>query len=78
MYINFALLLSSGYTVNDIAYLLAIRQKEDMVVSSIPEEDTQRYIDAGYVNKLKNGGLKLTQKGAAFLNVVETPKYLKF
>ena len=74
MYINFPLLLSSGYTVNDIAYLLAIRQKEDMVTSSMPEEDIQRYINAGYVNKLKNGGLKLTQKGAAFLNVVETPR----
>ena len=45
MYINFRQLAASDMTPNDLANLLAIRQKDSVMIEAMPEEDAGRYID---------------------------------
>lgn len=52
MYINFRQLAASDMTPNDLANLLAIRQKDSVMIEAMPEEDAGRYIELGLVEKL--------------------------
>lgn len=73
MYINFEKLLSSGLDPSDLAFLLAIRQKESIVMDSIPKECIDRYITDNFIEIMKSGSMRLTQKGSSFITVIETP-----
>ncbi len=74
MYINFRQLAASDMTPNDLANLLAIRQKDSVMIEAMPEEDAGRYIELGLVEKLKSGVMRLTNKGTSFVNYIETPE----
>lgn len=74
MYINFRQLAASDMTPNDLANLLAIRQKDTVMIEAMPEEDAGRYIELGLVEKLKSGVMRLTNKGTSFVNYIETPE----
>ena len=74
MYINFRQLAASDMTPNDLANLLAIRQKDAVMIEAMPEEDAGRYIELGLVEKLKSGVMRLTNKGTSFVNYIETPE----
>lgn len=74
MYMNFRQLVSSGMTPYDLANLLAIRQKENVVIEAIEADDIDRYISTGIVEKLKSGVMRLTSKGTSFLGYIETPE----
>lgn len=71
MYINFEQLVSSGLDPTDLAYLLAIRQKEDII--TIPKERLDEYEKKGLIEFLKTGVPRLSQKGTSYLTVIETP-----
>ena len=58
MYINFRQLAASDMTPNDLANLLAIRQKDTVMIEAMPEEDAGRYIELGLVEKLKSGVMR--------------------
>lgn len=73
MYINFEQLAESGMSFPDLMNLLAIRQKDDLVIQSIEKKDINKYIALEFVEHLKSGMYRLTKKGASFLNVIETP-----
>ena len=49
MYINFRQLAASDMTPNDLANLLAIRQKDSVMIEAMPEEDAGRYIELGWL-----------------------------
>ena len=51
MYINFRQLAASDMTPNDLANLLAIRQKDSVIIEAMPEEDAGRYIELSLVEK---------------------------
>lgn len=52
MYINFRQLAASDMTPNDLANLLAIRQKDTVMIEAMLEKDAGRYIELGLVEKL--------------------------
>lgn len=74
MYINFRQLAASDMTPNDLANLLAIRQKDTVMIEAMLEKDAGRYIELGLVEKLKSGVMRLTNKGTSFVNYIETPE----
>lgn len=74
MYINFRQLIACDMTPNDLAWILAIRQKDKLIIEAIPDEDMERYFSLGLVEKLKSGVMRLTDKGTSFVNYVETPE----
>lgn len=71
MYINFKELRESDFTIEDIETLVGIRQKEDE--SILRKDSIDILLERGYIEKFKNGNLKLSSKGQSFLNVIETP-----
>lgn len=71
MYINFKELRESDFTIEDIETLVGIRQKEDE--SILRKDSVDILLERGYIEKFKNGNLKLSSKGQSFLNVIETP-----
>lgn len=73
MYINFRELTSCGMSPTDLAYLLAIRQKDDFIIQVIPEDYFARYTELGLIETLKSGVTRLTSKGTSFINYIETP-----
>lgn len=73
MYINLEQLALSGLRPYDLVNLVAIRQKDDFYVKSIPEEDLNLYLAVGYTDMLKNGSYKLTKKGIGLLVAIESP-----
>lgn len=70
MYINFERLLSSGMTAQELLYLLAVRQKEKMIVETIPSETIEMFRINGWIEGEKT--MKLTKKGTALLDQIET------
>ena len=71
MYINFKELRESDFTIEDIETLVGVRQKEDE--SILRKDSVDILLERGYIEKFKNGNLKLSSKGQSFLNVIETP-----
>lgn len=71
MYINFKELRESDLAIQDIETLVGVRQKEDEVILQKDSIDT--LLEKGYIERFKNGNLKLSPKGQSFLNVIETP-----
>lgn len=71
MYINFKELRESDFTIEDIETLVGIRQKENE--SILRKDSVDILLERGYIEKFKNGNLKLSSKGQSFLNVIETP-----
>lgn len=71
MYINFKELRESDFTIEDIETLVGVRQKEDE--SILRKDSIDILLERGYIEKFKNGNLKLSSKGQSFLNVIETP-----
>lgn len=59
---------------SDLINLLAIRQKDEIMIEVIPKEDIERYIELGLIEKLKSGVTRLTSKGTSFVNYIETPE----
>ena len=70
MYINFERLLSSGMTAQELLYLLAVRQKEKMIVETIPDETVKMFREKEWIEgektvweryraKCKRGGIAL-------------------
>jgi len=74
MYINFEQFVSSGLSPDDLINLLAIRQKEDVIIQSISEDDLSKYNELGFIEQLKNGSMRLTNKGTSFISLIETPR----
>lgn len=72
MYINFKELRESDFTIEDIETLVGIRQKENE--SILRKDSIDILFERGYIEKFKNGNLKLSSKGQSFLNVIETPR----
>lgn len=72
MYINFEQLMSVGLTMDDIGYLLMIRQKDPMM-GIIPTDKMDMYIERKFVEIMKNGKYKITPRGGSALSLVETP-----
>lgn len=70
MYVNFERLLSSGMTAQELLYLLAVRQKEKMIVETIPSETIEMFRINGWIEGEKT--MKLTKKGTALLDQIET------
>lgn len=71
MYINFKELIESDLTIQDIETLVGVRQKEDEVI--LQKDSIDVLLEKGYIERYKNGNLKLSSKGQSFLNVIETP-----
>ena len=44
MFINFRQLIACDMTPNDLAWILAIRQKDKLMIEAIPKEDMERYL----------------------------------
>lgn len=70
MYINFERLLSSGMTADNLLHLIAIRQKEKMIIETIPTETIEMFREKEWVEGEKT--LKLAKKGTALLDQLET------
>lgn len=73
MYINIEQLAKSGLTPYDLINLVAIRQKDDVYMRSIPQGVIINYMSLGLIETLKSGVVRLTNKGTSFLEVIETP-----
>ena len=73
MYINIEQLAKSGLTPYDLINLVAIRQKDDVYMRSIPQDIIINYMSMGLIETLKSGVVRLTNKGTSFLEVIETP-----
>lgn len=75
MYINFKELRESDFTIKDVETLVGVRQKEDEEMLS--SDSISALLEKGYIERYKNGNLKLTTKGQSFINVIETPGITK-
>ena len=74
MYINFEKFTESGMSPTELLWLIALKQRDDLIVQSIPEEGMKLFEEKGFVEKLKNGSYKISKKGASYLEVIETPE----
>lgn len=73
MYINFEKFTESGMSPTELLWLIALKQKDDLIIQSIPEEGIKLFEEKGFIEKLKNGSYKISKKGASYLEVIETP-----
>ncbi len=75
MYINFKELAESDLSIIDIGTLVGVRQKESEEI--FLESSVYSLLGKGYIERFKNGNLKLSPKGQSFLNIIETPGITK-
>lgn len=75
MYINFKELMESDLSIIDVETLVGVRQKESETM--FLESSVWSLLEKGYIERFKNGNLKLSPKGQSFLNVIETPGITK-
>ena len=74
MYINFEKFTESGMSPAELLWLIALKQRDDLIIQSIPEEGMKLFEEKGFVEKLKNGSCRISKKGASYLEVIETPE----
>lgn len=72
MYVNFEKLAESGMSPSELLWLIAIKQKDDLIIESIPEDGISKFDERGFIKRLKNGSVRISNKGASYLEVIET------
>lgn len=59
-------------TWEDIGYLCMLRQG-DRLAYSVPSGKLDEYVEKGYIERLKNGKVRMTPRGGSLMTLIETP-----
>lgn len=65
-------MFSHGITMEDLGYLCMIRQG-DSLARTIEAGKIEEYLSKGYIERLKNGGIRMTPRGGSLMTLIETP-----
>lgn len=73
MYINFQQLAAFGLSIQELAILIAIRQKDEIIVQAADTSIIEKLLSMGLIEELKNKTFRFTGKGTRFVSIIETP-----
>lgn len=74
MYINFNKLHRSGITLEQLFWLCAVQQKEPEEITNLyyDEDSVEKFLEKGFLKRLKKGELRIDTKGTKFLKDISS------